>query len=708
MSLAPRVALSQDFLLKLGKLPSAMHARIVKWALKFQQDPTAVGINYETIKGARDSNLRSVRIDQDWRGIVFKPELGDIYILLHVDHHDEAYRWAERRKIAVNPATGALQIVSLESVSELPPTEGAPHAIQVEVPAANEVTEPLFESVTDEQLVQLGTPVELLPLVRRMSGERDLDAAQASLPLEAYEGLFLVLTGDSVSTILGERETRVNQPIDTTNFAAALEAAESQSRFVVVTSDNEMAAILNAPMAQWRVFLHPLQRKLAAGDRSGPVRILGGAGTGKTVLAMHRAKWLAQNRTAEGQKVLFTTFTRNLALDVAQNMKSLFVDDTAFNRLEVVNLDRWVHGYLRSKNYEHRIIYKRDDDAWGKAMQVVSPKLNMDEAFYIEEWERVVASQGVQNLDGYRQVSRIGRRTILGRAKRDLVWPVFEEYRTLLSSKRLKDVDDAYRDAAQLLAADEVSAPYSAIVVDETQDFGPQALRLIRAMISKGNNDLFFVGDGHQRIYAKHRAVMGHCGIDIRGRSRKLYLNYRTTDEIRKQAIALLEGRDIDDLDGGHDENRRYKSLSHGPMPEIVEIADPIEAIHVAAMHVQQWWGGGADPYRPSICVMTYSKAYRDQVVQALKAIGIAVSTIEPDTADALTNEAVRVSTMHRAKGLEFDRVVVLAQGMLNTAEGDGDSAQLVYVAMTRAKSVAVLLKFPGPKSADFHDAAEI
>lgn len=691
MSLAPRVALSQEFLLKLGKLPSAMHARIVKWALKFQQDPTAIGINYETIKGARDSNLRSVRIDQDWRGIVFKPESGDIYILLHVDHHDEAYRWAERRKMAINPATGALQIVNLESVDELPSMVTSTPAEQAEAPVAHEAATPLFASVTDEQLIQLGTPVDMLPLVRRMRDERDLDTAQPLLPLEAYEGLFLVLTGDSVSTILGERETRVNQAVDTANFSAALEAAESQSRFVVVTTDSEMAAILNAPLAQWRVFLHPLQRKLAVGDRSGPVRILGGAGTGKTVLAMHRAKWLAQHRTAEGQKVLFTTFTRNLALDVAQNMKSLFVDDAAINRLEVTNLDRWVHGYLRSKNYEHRIIYKRDDDAWGKAMQVVSPKLDLDEAFYIEEWERVVAAQGVQDLDGYRQVSRIGRRTILGRAKRDLVWPVFEEYRTLLSSKRLKDVDDAYRDAAQLLVADGVPAPYSAIVVDETQDFGPQALRLMRAMIAKGKNDLFFVGDGHQRIYAKHRAVMGHCGIDIRGRSRKLYLNYRTTDEIRKQAVALLEGRDIDDLDGGQDDNRRYKSLSHGQVPEIVTTASQADAIQVAVEHVLAWTGEEAASIRPSICVMTHSRNQRDQVAQALKAHGITVSTIEADTGDTAANDTVRVSTMHRAKGLEFDRVVVLAQGMLDSMEHD--FAQLVYVALTRAKSVAVLIK---------------
>ena len=689
MSFAPRVALSQDFLLKLGKLPSAVHTRVVKWALKFQHDPTAAGINYETIKGARDSNLRSVRIDQDWRGIVFKPEQGDIYILLHVDHHDDAYRWAERRKIAVNPATGALQVVSLEAVDDLPEVSSAPFQSAETIPKPLQPA--LFAQFTDQELVQLGTPVDLVPLIRQMREEKDLDDAQPTLPVEAYEGLFLLLAGDSVSTILGERETRVNRSIDTENFAVALESAESQSRFVVVTSDNEMAAILNAPLEQWRVFLHPLQRKLAIGDRSGPVRILGGAGTGKTVLAMHRAKWLVQNRTPQGQKVLFTTFTRNLALDVAQNMKSLFVDDAAIDKLEVRNLDRWVHRYLRGKNYEHRIIYSRDQEAWGTAMQVVSPGLDLDEAFYVEEWERVVAAQGIRDLDAYRQASRIGRRTVLNRAKRDRVWPVFEEYRTLLSSRRLKDVDDAYHDAALLLDEDQAQVGYSAIVVDETQDFGPQALRLIRAMIPRGKNDLFFVGDGHQRIYAKHRAVMSHSGIDIRGRSRKLFLNYRTTDEIRKQAVALLEGRDIDDLDGGQDDNRRYKSLSHGPAPEIVDGADAIEAVQIAADRVSQWWGDGKDPARPSVCVMTHSKANRNQVTEVLKSRGIAVSTIEADTVDTAGSGAVRVSTMHRAKGLEFDRVVVLAQGMLG--EVDTDLAQLVYVAMTRARSAAVLVR---------------
>lgn len=693
MSIAPRVALSQDFLLKLGKLPSAVHARIVKWALKFQQDPMSPGINYETIKAARDPNLRSVRIDQDWRGIVFKPDKGDLYILLHVDHHDEAYRWAERRKMAMNPVTGALQLVSLEAVEALEPESVAsePAAETVVGASSGEVraeprAEPLFAGVSDEALVQLGTPVELLPLVRRVRSEPELDGIQAQLPVEAYEGLFLVAAGDTVSQVLHERETRVDRRYDESDYAAALDSAESQSRFVVVTSDAEMTAILNAPLAQWRVFLHPVQRKLAVGDRSGPVRILGGAGTGKTVLALHRAKWLAKNRTPDGQKVLFTTFTRNLALDVEQNLRSLFLDDPDLAKVEVCNLDRWVYRFLRQRNYEHRIIYKRDDEAWGRALQIASPEVGLDEAFYADEWDQIISAQGVDSLDEYRRVSRIGRKSILSRSKRDLVWPVFEEYRAQLSAKRMKDVDDAYRDAAQLLA-EKPGSPYSAIVVDETQDFGPQALRLIRAMVPVGSNDLFFVGDGHQRIYSKHKAVLGRCGIDIRGRSRKLYLNYRTTDEIRQLAVALLEGREIDDLDGGSDDNRRYKSLSHGPAPEVLESCNVDEAVGLAVERIAAW---AAEPELPTICVMAPTRSLRDEIARALGKKGIETTTIEPDSIDSAESSEVRVSTMHRAKGLEFDRVAVLA---ISTGVGNENLAQLVYVSLTRAKSHALLIR---------------
>ncbi len=696
MSLKPKVALSQDFLLQLAKLPVSVQSKVMKWAIQFQSDPTSPGINYENINGARDANLKSVRLDRDWRGIVFKPSSGDVYVLLYVDHHDAAYRWAESRKLAINPVTGAMQLVVVESVAHAAPA-AEPAPVPAVAPKAQPTVEPMFASVDDRELLSLGVPEDALVSVRTITSDEQLDAMQAILPVEAYEGLFLVAAGDTVSQVLGARETRVDRPVDTADFATALTTPESKSRFVIVDNDEAMMAIMNAPLAQWRVFLHPTQQKLASGDRSGPVRVLGGAGTGKTVLAMHRAKWLAENRTPEGKKVLFTTFTRNLATDIEQNLKTLCGSST-LSKLEVRNLDAWVNGFMRAQKLEHRIVYDRKQDAalqaWQAAMAVRDTKLDLPDDFYEQELEHVILAQGITTLEAYRIARRTGRSGVLSRGKRDAVWPVFEEYRGQLASRKLKEVDDAYREVAQLLSTQTMPGEYSAIVIDETQDFGPQALKLIRAMIPSGPNDLFFVGDGHQRIYSRNRAAMSKCGIDIRGRSKKLYLNYRTTDEIRRQAVALLEGCEVDDLDDGHDEARRYKSLSHGPAPSVVTVDGLEAAAAQATTFVRQLYAETPDSAKPSICVIASSEKNREAMAKQLLAVGFTGVTISAQSNHADARDAVHFATMHRAKGLEFEAVVVVAPASyFGSLEDTANQRKLVYVSLTRAKRAAMLLQ---------------
>lgn len=694
MSLKPKVALSQDFLFQLSKLPKNVHSKVMQWAMKFQTDPKSPGINYENILGARDSNLKSVRIDNDWRGIVFKPSSGDVYVLLYVAHHDDAYRWAENRKLAVNPVTGAMQMVIVQSAEE--PVPAMDTSAQKPVVPAD--SPPLFEALQDRELLSLGVPQEMLAEVRTIVTDSQLDALQARLPVEAYEGLFLVAAGDTVSQVLSARETRVDRAIDTENFAAALDTAESQSRFVIVDDDEAMLAIMNAPLAQWRVFLHPTQKKLADGDRSGSMRVLGGAGTGKTVLAMHRAKWLAENRTLGSQKVLFTTFTKNLASDIEQNLRTL-CNKSTLEKIEVRNFDAWVHGFMRSHKLEHRIVYDRKQDgalqAWESAMAVRDTSLDLSKDFYEKELEQVILAQGITTRDEYRVARRIGREGILSRAKRDAIWPVFEEYRGQLSSRKLKEVDDAYREVAAMLSSGEAQRPaYSAILIDETQDFGEQALKLLRAMIEPGANDLFFVGDGHQRIYSRNKAAMSKCGIDIRGRARKLYLNYRTTDEIRKQAVALLEGCEVDDLDGGQDETQRYKSLSHGPAPSVYQV----EGLEAAAAQVIAFLKDGqqaqGEEQAWSVCVIAPSEKIREALAQQAMAAGFSSVTITAQTNHADSRGVVHFATMHRAKGLEFDSVVVVApESFFGDPEETGNQRKLMYVALTRAKRTAALIR---------------
>jgi superfamily I DNA/RNA helicase/mRNA-degrading endonuclease RelE of RelBE toxin-antitoxin system len=682
-----KVALAQDFLANLSKLPASIQSKVLKWALKFQSDPTSNGINYETIKAARDKNLRSVRIDQDWRGIVFKPDKGDVYVLMYVDKHDDAYSWAQTKRVAINPVTGAMQVFAVESLVEAnqsPAHNSTPTAPSQPKP------KPLFENLSDANLISIGTPPELITQVREIHTEEELDAMQSILPVEAYEGLFLIAAGDTVDDILNSRETRVDQAIDTEDFAKALDTPESQSRFVVVADPETMTAILNAPLAQWRIFLHPTQRKLTTATLSGPARILGGAGTGKTVLAMHRAKWLAEHQEGQGKSLLFTTFTRNLAQDIEENLKNLCAKEV-MERILVQNLDAWVHGFLRKQKYEYTIVFDRHQgpaaEAWKLALSVADSSLDLPPGFYEEELENVILAQGISTRDEYRLARRKGRGTILNRSKRDAIWPVFEEYRTALTLRKLKEVDDAYRDAASLLK--DQPPVFQSIVVDETQDFGPQALRLLRAMVPQGKNDLFFVGDGHQRIYNRHRASMSACGIDIRGRGKKLYLNYRTTEQIRRAAVALLEGCEVDDLDEGSDEVRKYKSVSRGEPPEKIQVKHLDEGFKIACELV-----GKALESKRSVCVLVSTKTEAKDILAKLRSSAMEAQLIGPDQRDVPDSAAARVATMHRAKGLEFDEVVIVGKAPSGDHKTSFDYRRLLYVALTRAKVKGTMIYY--------------
>ncbi len=528
----------------------------------------------------------------------------------------------------------------------------------------------------------LGVPEEMIPAVRTIRSEGDLDAMQAELPVEAYEGLFLVLAGDSVSSILISRETRVDQAIDTEDFAGAAERDESRSRFYVVEGENDLQAILSAPLEQWRVFLHPTQRRLATQNLNGPSRILGGAGTGKTVLAMHWAKYLANTLVGTDKKLLFTTFTTNLALDIEDGLKSICSPEQ-MKQIDIINLDALVYRLLKARRYEHEIAFDFEakcEPVWDAAMVDFDPAWGVSKDFVREEFEQVVLAQGLASRDAYREAPRRSRGGVLSRKKRDALWEIFENYRLQLSAKGLKEPDDAYRDACALLAG-EGNPPYANVVVDETQDFGPQALKLIRALVAPGPNDLMFVGDGHQRIYAKNKASMSRCGIDIRGRAKKLYLNYRTTEEIRREAVSLLEGVEVDDLDGGSDEVRRYKSLLHGPVPERVRGASMESICDGILAFVGRCLESDPDA---KIGVMAEINRRCDQLAKPIREAGYKVATVKHRERLSRKDAQIYALTLHRAKGLEFDAVAIAVNREL-----DENLRKLVYVGISRAKKAA-------------------
>ena len=312
--------------------------------------------------------------------------------------------------------------------------------------------------------------------------------------------------------------------------------------------------------------------------------------------------------------------------------------------------------------------------------------------------------------DEYLRVSRIGRGARLSRAARARAWCVFEEYRTQLAERGLKEVDDAYRDAAALLRSDREALDYAAVIVDEAQDMGAQAYRLIRSVVSPRPDDLFVVGDGHQRIYGRNKVVLGRCGIDVRGRSRKLRLNYRTTEETRRWAARLLAGRAIDDLDGGSDDDRGIRSLTHGPSPELRHFDSREQQSAFLVAYLKQV--GTVEAALRGVCVVARTRQERDAIADLLKEHELAHVALEAGAVDSAEIEGVRLATMHRVKGLEFDRVVMASMNadlvpLPAALDSRGDAVEresaeteeraLVYVAATRAKKELLVLSFDNP-----------
>ncbi|NCA72102.1 MAG: hypothetical protein EOM91_18895, partial [Sphingobacteriia bacterium] len=388
-----KIIVSNDVIKRMTALPAAVQTKALEFMLKFQTDPRSPGINYETIQGAKDKNFRSVRVDQNYRGIIFRAPKDNVFIWLHIDQHDDAYAWATRRTMSVNPVNGALTLTNVGFVESTVQRTAAPRASQ---------PEPCYGTCSDRDLMALGVPEEMLPAVRTIRSEGDLDSMQDELPVEAYEGLFLLLAGDALSGILASRETRVDRPIDTEDFATAAERDESRSRFYVVEGENDLQEILSAPLEQWRVFLHPTQRRLATRSLNGPSRILGGAGTGKTVLAMHRAKHLASSligaEGSSGRKLLFTTFTTNLALDIEDGLRSICSPEQ-LKRIEVVNLDALVFRLLKAQRYEHEIAFDYEAKCapiWNAVMVDFDSALGVSREFVREEFEQVVIARGLE------------------------------------------------------------------------------------------------------------------------------------------------------------------------------------------------------------------------------------------------------------------------------------------------------------------------
>jgi len=673
------------------------------------------GLNLETVNG--NPEMMTVRVNDNFRIVLHRDGKGN-FTILHIDQHDKAYAWAARNRLSVNPFTGEVQlyVVDIPEVREETPETGGGLPPSAAASAAPFATKP-----PDDVLLRLGVPHDQLPIVRSLRNDDDILALEGAFSQGVYDILLRLYDGESADELIKEleSESRTNVPAD--DIAAAVAAnAVSQSQFVFLSNEEELDRFRRESLAKWRVFLHPSQRRIVEKRTNGPMKVLGGAGTGKTVVAMHRVKYLLEKVFIRpDERVLFTTFTKNLAEDIRSMMESI-CDPKDLGRLDVVNLDQWAQDYLRRKQIHVDLLFEGEERTrlMETAMSDSGYAGPLSAGFFIRERSNVVLAGQVSSLPEYLRVSRAGQGTRLSAVQKKEVWKVLEAYRQLLARCRKIDFGEALVLSEKLLRKDG-AAPYAAVVVDEAQDFSVPAMRLVAAL--SGNtleaprpDSLLVVGDAHQRIYGR-KVVLSACGIQTKGRSAKLRINYRTTEKIRRRAVAMLAGVSVDDLDGGHDDNKGFRSLVPGQLPEETRFADFGKEMDAIAAKLKEWKEIDGRDFG-DYAVLCRRNRDCDNVETALRARGFASFRVKRSASAGKNHpEKVRIATMHRVKGLEFAGVVIaeVNQGVwpyrdneyaeldsvAKRIEDDGERS-LLYVAMTRAMTHAFITGI-GPAPAE-------
>ncbi|MCB1679269.1 MAG: DEAD/DEAH box helicase [Halioglobus sp.] len=666
--------IADTFTDSLAKLTGEEQKAVKTTAFDLQLNPANPGMQFHKLNAARDPNFWSVRVSRDIRLIVHRS--ASSLLLCYVDHHDKAYQWAERRKLETHPKTGAAQLVEIrERVQEIAVPTYVAEERQAPIKAA------LFENVSEEDLLEFGVPAEWLDDVRNADEDQLLEIAD-HLPAEAAEALLELATGG-----------RPQRPAVAIGAVDPFDHPDAQRRFRVMADAEALSLALEYPWEKWAVFLHPAQRDIVEKDYNGPARVSGSAGTGKTIVALHRAVHLA--RSNPDARVLLTTFSDTLANALRVKLRRLISNEPRLaERLEVHAIDG-IGERLYEMHIARPVIVTREHvrqlltDASGKkGSQRFGPR------FLLGEWEDVVDAWQLRTWEDYRDVKRLGRKTRLSEQQRLALWEVFELAKQGLTEQGLVTRAEMFSQLAEKLQTRR-NPPFDFAVVDEAQDIGVAQLRFLSALGGGRPNALFFAGDLGQRIFQTPFSWKS-LGVDVRGRSQTLRINYRTSHQIRMQADRLL-GPEVSDVDGNVEDRRGTVSVFNGPEPDIRVFDGSEQEIEAVGAWIAERISEGVAPHEIGIFVRSAEQI--DRAKQAAQASVTAFKVLDEHM--ETSTGVLSVSTMHLAKGLEFRAVVVMAcddeviplQERIESVADDADLQEvydterhLLYVACTRAR----------------------
>ncbi|SDY94437.1 UvrD-like helicase C-terminal domain-containing protein [Proteiniborus ethanoligenes] len=693
------IAITKTYLTALSKLPKSKQKKANNFFEKFKLNPDSASINYEDIIDMKDDKVRTVRIDQKYRAIIIHPPEGNVYLFVYIDNHDEAMDWAKNKIFNVNSSTSAIQVVDLTIGKK----EVVPSEEEIESQDKGELS--IADIYTQDELISIGIPKLVLPVLSFIKTDEDLvKHVKEYVSEDIYEILSFCLEGIDIEEI--KECFSIENDFVPKTMHEAINKDINKSYIKVISEEDVISKVLDDPIDLWRIFIHPQQNKYVIGNNGnykGSFQLKGSAGTGKTVVAMHRAKYLAENvYTSREDKILFTTYSKKLTKSVEYNLKNM-CNLESLNRIEVINLHSWIAKYLKEHNISFKII---DDETRAIFIESAITRVGLEQDYtlsdVITEIDVVLSYHQVMDLDSYLRVSRNGAFKKLGRSQRKEVWNIISEYLEMLHESDFTEWWIIIKDVIHMISRKK-DINYSAIIIDEAQDFGMPEYRLIRALIDEKENDLFIVGDIRQRIYSVN-SNFSKCGINIKGnRTRELKINYRNTLEISQQAEKIIRGVNFTDFDSDTFQDKSSKCVMRGKRPIINNFPSQYEESNYVLEEIRKIVSSGINYSEIAIVsrVNSYLSIIKDTLNKAM------IRTISLEEVNPISQNNVYIGTMHGIKGFEFK--VVFLVGMNESMipyknqldkleyhreieEYENKERSLLYVAMTRARDQLYIL----------------
>ena len=719
-------------------LDGSVALKAIEFTEKIMRDDTSPGLHIEPILNSVDRRVRTGRVDRFWRAVMVKvpSDPSTLYYMYGIFPHDEAIERAKKLTLAVNAVNG--DVVYRENEHrEFTPVVSPVVVVKEEetfplLTTWSHTTEKLvaelgFEMDVAERAMSLHTEDEIIQLAGLISGleSQMLLELATGTPISEIRKIFEL---DEASEFLEQlKEDSTEAEVDLSADEVIVKATKreaAKANFIIVEGEDELREVIEAgDFGAWRVFLHPSQRRYAYGDYNGSFRLSGGAGTGKTVVLLHRTRELQRKNPAA--RLVLTTYNKTLAESLKDNMELLdptasFANEPGQEGILVTGIDALAGRVLRQAPKDvvdevavsvlgrevNRTFQSPKNTLWESALDVmgaVTDERVRNAVFLQQEYENVVLPRGITTREEYRKVRRPGRGVALDRSRRDAVWLAIEKYR-LLAGEAPSFAERCALAAGYLrrATAEGTATIADHVLIDEGQDFSATHWMLVRELVEAGPNDVFIAEDGNQRIYAQ-RIILSHFGFGVRGRSRRLTLNYRTTQQNLRYAVKVLEGGEFLDLGGQEASTDKFVSARFGPEPQVIEASHLGDAVSKTVEQIAQWRKQDEDEFR-TIAVLIARKSQADAIERELNGQGIAARFIEDSArTDAGT---VQIMTMHRAKGMEFSRVIIFDQEtLLNESalsqRGRSDTEvdeellrnrALVYVASTRARDELVVV----------------